>query len=217
MYAPLRKSRVKLKHTHELCQSQNLRSLLLPVVALLLVCPLCLFAQQLEEHGAPAASSDSLSSSVLGNLTYACGLEKQVTLPLRNGLFQGELPMTEGRNAPCCATLVQAAWGQIPGAGDNDHAAAVIYVHNCGDEAWFYMLSLVGSTGQSPHELACAPLGDRIQVQHVEIDKGAVTVKLVTHAPEDPACCPTRAVTQVYDYVPAPASPGQGALQLRTP
>jgi len=51
--------------------------------------------------------------------------------------------------------------------------------------------------GQTVH-LTSALLGDRIQINALEIVDNAILVDMVAHGPDDPMCCPTQRVQQSY-------------------
>jgi len=179
------------------------------LAALVLAC-LCL-ATASAHADADAPLPKALSRTSLLNHTYACGLDDDLRFPMRNGLFKSSAPYLEGRSADITAQVVQAAWGVIPGAGDTNRAAAVVYTYNTGGTGHYYQLSLVGVCRQQPCELACISLGDRIQLLEIDItDTGAVVANLVVHAENDPACCPTSHVTRTWNY--ASDSNSQGAL-----
>ena len=42
-------------------------------------------------------------------------------------------------------------------------------------------------------------LGDRVQVESIGISLRQVQVRMVTHKPSDPQCCPTLRVTKRYE------------------
>lgn len=167
-------------------------------------------AENTKPHTKPqdAEIPPALSAKALGNFNYACGLD-DMSFPMRNGLYKREAPYLEGRSMTISANLTQAAWGNIPGAGDSGQVAAVVYVYNTGGTGYFYQLSLLGLCGGRACELACAPLGDRVQLQNIEMQNGAIEVSLVTHAENDPACCPSKHETQTWVYEQQNEIPGE--------
>lgn len=42
-------------------------------------------------------------------------------------------------------------------------------------------------------------LGDRVQINSVEIANGQIVVDMVQAGPDDPLCCPTQHVVNTYD------------------
>jgi para-nitrobenzyl esterase len=46
--------------------------------------------------------------------------------------------------------------------------------------------------------VASAPLGDRVQLNSVEIDNNQIIVDMVNQGPDDAMCCPTQQVVQTY-------------------
>lgn len=163
-----------------------------------------------------ALPPQALSRHALGNYTYACGLDNKMSIPLRNGTYSHKIPYLEGHSATVSANLVEAAWGHVSGAGDTGDAAAVVYVYNTGGTGYFYQLTLLGLCRQQPCELACTPLGDRIQLLELDIsDQGNIVAKLVTHGEDDPACCPSKHVTKTWQYKPENNTRGELVANTR--
>lgn len=155
---------------------------------------------------------EALSRRSLTNFTYSCGLDGDLSFDLHNGMYKASRPYIQGHETTVTANLVQAAWGEVPGAGATDQAVAVVYTYNTGGTGHFYQLSLVGVCLQQPCELACAELGDRVQLLEIDItDDGKIVAKLVVHGENDLACCPTRHVTRTWTYTPE--NKNSGTLQ----
>lgn len=51
--------------------------------------------------------------------------------------------------------------------------------------------------GGSPAHAASLALGDRAQFGSLAIADGQIALEMVTHAPDDPLCCPTQEVMVV--------------------
>ena len=49
-----------------------------------------------------------------------------------------------------------------------------------------------------PHDVAWTLLGDRVQINSLAIQGNEIVVDMVTHGPDDPMCCPTQQVMQIY-------------------
>jgi hypothetical protein len=49
--------------------------------------------------------------------------------------------------------------------------------------------------------MATTLLGDRAQVEELTIEEGRIKVKMLTHGPEDPMCCPSQESSETYTLV----------------
>ena len=89
------------------------------------------------------------------------------------------------------------AFGDLDGDGVED--AAVVLATSGGGSGTFISLEAVINDEGTPHHVATAFLGDRVEINSVAIESGEITVDMVTHGPDDPLCCPTLEVTQEYE------------------
>jgi heat shock protein HslJ len=91
--------------------------------------------------------------------------------------------------------LEPAAFGQVNG----QPAAAVVLATNTGGTGTFIDLALVTFENGQPVNVATTSLGDRVQVNSVDITaEGVIVVDMVTHSESDPLCCPTQHVINTY-------------------
>jgi hypothetical protein len=87
------------------------------------------------------------------------------------------------------------AFGQL---ADGREAAAAVLVTDPGGSGTFYHLAIAVMEDGSPVNIASAQLGDRVQIQDVFFQDGEIAVRMITHGPDDPMCCPTKEVVQTY-------------------
>jgi hypothetical protein len=73
-------------------------------------------------------------------------------------------------------------------------------VESSGGSGSFWYLAAVLNQGGEPANVATVLLGDRLQVEAVSVDGGTITVNAVTHAPDDPMCCPSQESTLTYEF-----------------
>jgi len=88
------------------------------------------------------------------------------------------------------------AFGDLNGDGVED--AAVILVSDPGGSGTFYDLAAVINSEGKAKYAASVFLGDRVQVEEVDIRSGHLVVKIVIHDRTDPRCCPSLRVEQEY-------------------
>jgi heat shock protein HslJ len=113
-------------------------------------------------------------------------------------LIDGEYrkPIVEGSATELVIRLVDTAFGDLDGDGVED--AVVILVTDPGGSGTFYDLAVVLNRDGNPEHIATASLGDRAKIQALSIGAGHIVVRMITHGPEDPMCCPTQEVEQTF-------------------
>ncbi len=132
----------------------------------------------------------------LSNATYPISNlgEQFRTVTLRNGSF-------EDRNASLSVTLVNRP-GYIHFAdlnGDRSEDGLVTLGATFGASGQFTYLSVAPSVNGQLRPVSTVFLGDRIQIQSIQVRNGQIFVDLITQGPNDPLCCPTLRVVQTYE------------------
>jgi len=129
-------------------------------------------------------------TEVLKNLTYT--LPQFGTATLSNGTYQN--PDTE-----LTVTLLNRPYtigfGELAGG---TQAAAVILVANSGGTGNFVHLAVVLDQGPGFIPVSATMLGDRVNIESVQWRNGQIQVDLISHGPNDGACCPTQPLRQIY-------------------
>ena len=100
---------------------------------------------------------------------------------------------------PLFVNIVKIAFGQLSKNKTKD--AAVIYAYNTGGSGFFIRLCAVINDQGKPNNIAVADLGDRVKINSLSIQSGEIIIDLVTHGPNDPACCPTVKKIAAYTLV----------------
>jgi hypothetical protein len=134
---------------------------------------------------------------------------------LRNGKYlvpswenpdQGEwVQLNDGEFArrdpddPLFANVIKIALGHLTNHSTKD--AAVIYAYNTGGSGFFTMLAVMRNDQGKPLQIARTDLGDRVQINALSIQSGKIVIDMVTHGPNDPACCPTLKKIAAYTLV----------------
>jgi hypothetical protein len=85
--------------------------------------------------------------------------------------------------------VVEIALGSLSPKATKD--GAVIYGYNTGGSGTFMMLGAVVNDRGHPKNIAWADLGDRVKINSLHIRGGKIVIDMITHGPNDPACCPT--------------------------
>ncbi|WP_448574099.1 hypothetical protein [Trichothermofontia sp.] len=114
------------------------------------------------------------------------------TATLSNGTYQNP-------DSELTVTLLNRPY--TIGFGDlteGTQAAAVILVANSGGTGNFVHLAVALEQGASFTPVAATLLGDRVNIESVQILNGHIQVDLISHGPNDGACCPTQPLRQVY-------------------
>jgi len=117
----------------------------------------------------------------------------------------GKAPLTDGQYkesiVPGAATKIvvllsdRMAFGYT---GDGQPLAAVILITDPGGSGTFYYLAAVVEQDGEQVNVAATLLGDRAQIRSLAVEGGKFTLEMVTHGPDDPMCCPTQIVRNVY-------------------
>ena len=145
-----------------------------------------------------------LTVEVLQNAAYKSEFVRAGQAQLRDGVYEEQAaPDSASKNTLTLSEHV--AFGDINANGLDD--AAVVLAASGGGSGTFYTLAIVINRMGNPYHLHSADLGDRIQVQSLEIADYVVTVRLLTHGAGDAMCCPTQAEMRRYNL-------GFGVLRL---
>ena len=113
---------------------------------------------------------------------------------LKGGEFARKNP-----DNPLFVSIVKIALGRLSNHQDQD--AAVIYGYNTGGTGFFTVLCAVMNDRGIPKNSALIDLEDRIKINSLRIQSGKIIIDMVTHGPNDPACCPTVKKVATYKLV----------------
>ena len=115
---------------------------------------------------------------------------------LTDGKYEGEPFVEGGSSRPVVVFIEPYVFGDLDGDGVDD--AAVLLVENSGGSGSFFYLAAVLNKDGNPENAATTLLGDRAQVEELAIESGRINVKILTHGPEDPMCCPSQETVETY-------------------
>ncbi len=114
---------------------------------------------------------------------------------LTNGKFEGYF-IAGGSSRSTVVFVEPCAFWDLDGDGEDD--AAVLLVENAGGSGVFVYLAAVLNQGGKPVNVATMLLGDKAQVEELAIEAGQINVKMLTHSPGDPVCCPSQESLETY-------------------
>ena len=144
-----------------------------------------------------SSSPEPLTIESLQNAEYQGIYDGPVNLT--EGKYEGEPFVEGGASRPLVVFVEPYAFGDLDGDGVDD--AAVLLVENSGGSGSFVYLAAVLNSNGSPVNMATTLLGDRAQVEEQTIEEGRIKVKMLTHGPEDPMCCPSQESSETYTLV----------------
>lgn len=87
--------------------------------------------------------------------------------------------------------------GDIDGDGVDETIVALWFAG--GGSGTFQYLALLEPGESGPVNTATTPVGDRVRIESGSMADGRVHLDVIQHGPDEPACCPTHAVTRHYD------------------
>jgi hypothetical protein len=149
------------------------------------------------------SQSEPLTEESLKNAAYK-GIYPEA-LVLTAGRYEGE-PFVEGGASRPQVTLIEPyAFGDLNGDGMDD--AAVLLVENSGGSGSFVYLAAVLNQDGKPVNKATRLLGDRVQIQALRIESGQIRVETLTHAPNDPLCCPSQESISTFNLEESELAP----------
>jgi hypothetical protein len=138
----------------------------------------------------PTASS-GLTMDMLRNGTYHVPVYDR-TITLVDGAYSNG-----STTDPYSVRMLDViAMGDLNGDGADD--AAIILVENTGGTGQFESLVAVLDSGGFPVQAGQVQLGDRVRINTMTIDAGAITLDMFVQGPNDGMCCPSQPETQTY-------------------
>jgi hypothetical protein len=97
---------------------------------------------------------------------------------------------------------------------DGAQDAAVVIAENYGGTGVFVSVAAVLNENGQPRHAASSMIDDRPQVNAIEIRDGKIILDAVVHSANDPACCPTFAVTRTFQLIGASLALVQATSQI---
>jgi hypothetical protein len=114
---------------------------------------------------------------------------------LTEGRFEGYLAAS-GSSRSSVVFVEPCAFWDLDGDGLED--AAVLLAENSGGGGIFVYLAAVLNQNGKPVNVATTRLGDPAQIEELAIEGGQISVRMLTHSPGDPVCCPSEETQVSY-------------------
>jgi heat shock protein HslJ len=143
-----------------------------------------------------STAESGITVTRLKDTTYQSDWTGDKSAPLTGGAYVEEM-------VPGAASKIEVRLGNRMGFGftaDGKPLAAVILTTNSGGSGTFVDLAVVVDEDGALVNRAVAALGDRTRIDSLGVAGGKVIVEMVTHGPDDPMCCPTQVVRNVYSF-----------------
>jgi len=154
-----------------------------------------LVAEDTADAAMEVETPSALAVETLANATY-----------LSEWTQAGEVTLTDGEYrepaAPDSATETVVMLTEhmvVLRLEDGQPAAAVILVTDPGGSGTFYDLHVLIAVDGEATDIATTLLGDRVKINSLTVNEnGVIAIDMITHAPDDPLCCPSQRVLQTY-------------------
>lgn len=153
------------------------------------------------------ASGSAVLPDELSNITIHGTDYEAVTLV--DGTWEGE-PWVEGGASRPRVGLARdfLLSGDIDGDGNSE--SVVLVWQSSGGSGTFNFIALMDQENGGWRNVATTPIGDRVRVQGGNISQGRLELDVIEHDDDDPACCPTREATRIYDAQLKPLTESTG-------
>jgi hypothetical protein len=133
-------------------------------------------------------------------MTYSGLAGTAERMQLVNGRWKGTPPVAGSSLAPTLHLVREfVARGDLDGDGRDE--AVVVLNHWTGGSGVFVHLAVVTEDGGSTRNIATEPIGDRVKVRSLHIERQRVVADLVVAGPNDPSCCPTMKQRRTWKLV----------------
>ena len=135
---------------------------------------------------------------------------EQVKAATVSGVFDQAITLADGRYegqpaAPDAASRPTALlWEPTFHTADLDGVigseALVLLSSNSGGSGEFVYLAVFGMRDGAFANLATVPVGDRVRLQSLWLERGKVIMDVIEPGPNDAACCPTQVARKTFGY-----------------
>lgn len=135
---------------------------------------------------------DEATMQAMGNMTYF-NIAVTPTVTLTNGIYTETLS-SDGSSGIMVELTDTATMGEL----DGQVSYAAVLASNGGGSGVFSDLAVVQDQDGQLVNVATTTLGDRVTVNSLEIVDNRIVVDMITQGPDEPMCCGTLNVKNVY-------------------
>jgi len=150
-----------------------------------------------KERLAPPAPPATPTLEQVKSATISGVFDQAVTFS--GGRYEGEPYAPDGASRP--TALV---WDTTFHTADLDgvigNEAIAMLSSNSGGSGEFVYLAVFGVRDGAFANLATVPVGDRVKLQSLWLERGRVIMDVIEAGPDDAACCPTQVARKTYGY-----------------
>jgi heat shock protein HslJ len=135
---------------------------------------------------------------------------EQVEAATVSGVFDQAITFTDGRyegepvQAGAASRPTALIWEPTFHTADLDGTigseALVLLGSNAGGSGEFVHLAVFGMRDGALAHLATVPVGDRVRLQNLWVERGKVIMDVIEPGPNDAACCPTQVARKTFAY-----------------
>jgi len=118
-------------------------------------------------------------------------------ITLADGRYEGQ-PVEPGAASRPTAVLWESTFHTADLDGSIGSEAVAMLSSNAGGSGEFVYLALFGMRDDSFANLATVPVGDRVKLQSLWLERGKVVMDVIEAGPNDPACCPTQVTRKTF-------------------
>jgi len=134
-----------------------------------------------------------LTVGKLENAEYPSELTQSGTAKLVDGEYS-EAAAPDSASKTVIKLYERMAFGHSDGT---PMAAVLLYGSGGGSGTFWDLHAVLEREGQAV-PVAVTSLGDRVQIESLAVEGSEIVVRMVTHGPNDPMCCPTQKVLVRY-------------------
>ncbi|MCP4358634.1 MAG: META domain-containing protein [Chloroflexi bacterium] len=153
----------------------------------------------------------TVEGSLVANFQEAGYVDPEIRTFLENATYQmemsaaGEVTLENGEYSE---TIVEGSASKLNiiltdhaavGTLNDQFAAVAVVVADSGGSGTFYYLAVFTLGDEGLENTATILLGDRVQTNSVDITQNTIVVDMIQAGPDDPMCCPTQHVVNVYE------------------
>ena len=150
-----------------------------------------------KERLGPPAPPPTPTLELVKAATISGVFDQAVTF--KDGRYEGEPSAPDGASRPTALvwdTTFHTA--DLDGAIGNE--AVAMLSSNSGGSGEFVHLALFGVRDGAFANLATVPVGDRVKLQSLWLERGKVIMDVIEPGPDDAACCPTQVARKTFGF-----------------